>query len=104
MASGFHHYRLSLLGQDLTETLDELISNDMLDSEHRDIIMKHFDRAFLDALATQVKSKAVIKGAIKHYRHHDDIWTIFLESIDMKLDGKGISSSGKTQMIAVPKR
>lgn len=104
MAGAFQHYRLSILGQDLNETLDELIQNEMFSDGHRDMVLEQFDKAILDALANQIKSKAVIKGGIKHYRNHDDIWTIFLKSIDMKLDGKGISSASKTEMIAVSKR
>lgn len=104
MAGSFQHYRLSLLGQDLQETLEELINADLFNAELREVVMEHFGRAMTDALATQVRSKAVIKGAIKHYRNHDDIWRIFLKNIDMKIDGKGIESAAMTQMIAVSKR
>lgn len=104
MSGAFQHYRLSLLGQDLSETLEELIANDLFDEELKDVVMEHFDRAMTNALAAQVRSKAVIKGAISHYRNHDDIWRIFLKSIDMKIDGKGVESAAMTEMIAVTKR
>lgn len=105
MATGaFQHYRLSILGRDLQDSLDELISHELFDAEHKDVVLEHFDRAILDALSSQVKAKAVIKGTIKHYRNHDDIWTIILNSIDLKLDGKGVGSDCKTELIAVAKR
>lgn len=103
-SGAFQHYRLSILGQDLKETLEELIANDMFDPEHRELVYEHFDKAMSSALANDVRGKAVIKGAIKHYRNHDDIWRIFLKTIEMKLDGKGIASTSKTEMIAVSKR
>lgn len=104
MSPAIQHYRLSLLGQDLTETLDELISNNMLKGELHDVVMDHFSRAMAEALGTQVKSKAIIKGVIMHYRNHDDIWTFFLKPIEVKIDGKIVSSTQKTEMIAVTKR
>lgn len=104
MSGSFQHYRLSLLGQDLQETLEELVQAELFTDEQREIVMEHFGRAMTDALATQVRTKATIKGAIKHYRNHDDIWRIFLKNIDLKIDGKGIESSAMTQIIAVSKR
>lgn len=104
MSGSYQHYRLCLLGQDLKETLEELVQNDMLSKEHSETVWEHFERAIAQALSEQVKNKATIKGVIDHYRNHDDIWTIFLKSIDIKLDGKGTSSSAKTELIAVAKR
>lgn len=104
MSGALQHYRLSLLGQDLSETLEELITNGLFDEGLKDVVMEHFDCAMANALAQQVRSKAVIKGAISHYRNHDDIWFIFLKSIDMKIDGKGVESAAVTQVIAVTKR
>lgn len=104
MSAAIQHYRLSLIGQDLRDTLEELISNDMMKDEMREMVMEHFSRAMAEALANQVRSKATIKGAIKHYRNHDDIWTFFLRTIEVKIDGKTVASNAKTEMIAVTKR
>lgn len=104
MSGATQHYRLSLLGQDLSETLEELIANNLFDEDLKEVVLEHFGRAMTDALSNQVRSKAVIKGAISHYRNHDDIWRIFLKSIDMKIDGKGVASTALTEMIAVSKR
>lgn len=104
MATAVQHYRLSMLGQDLKETLEELIANDMFDAEYRDLVWEHFDRAIAQTLANDVRSKATIRGEIKHYRNHDDIWTIILKTIELRLDGKGVASNSNTEMIAVAKR
>lgn len=104
MAAAIQHYRLSLLGQDLTETLEELIANQMLKEDLKELVMEHFSRAMAEALGTQVRSKASIKGVIMHYRNHDDIWTFFLKPMEMKIDGKIVSTAQKTEMIAVTKR
>lgn len=104
MSGAYPHYRLSMIGEDLKETLEEFEERDMFDKQHTDIVLDHFDRAMADALATQVRSKAVINGRIKHYRNHDDIWRIRLSAIDMQLNGKGISSKNETEIIAVTKR
>lgn len=104
MSGVFQHYRLSLLGQDLKETLDELVANEMFSAEHKELVWEHFDRAIADALANQIRNKVTIRGAIKHYRNHDDIWTFFLKEIDVRLDSKALISDAKTEMIAVSKR
>lgn len=90
-----------MLGQDLRETLEELIQNDLFDAELADVVWEHFDRNISETLANEVKAKAVIRGGIKHYRNHDDIWTIFLKRIELRLDGKSIESDSNTEMIAV---
>lgn len=101
MTSAVQHYRLSMLGQDLKETLDELIDNELFDGELADVVWEHFDRNIAETLANEVKAKATIRGGIKHYRNHDDIWTIFLKRIELRLEGKSIESDSNTEMIAV---
>lgn len=104
MTTAAQHYQLSMLGQDLKDTLEELIANDMFDAKHRDVVWEHFERVIAQTLANDVRSKATIRGAIKHYRNHDDIWRIFLKSIELRLDGKSIVSDSNTELIAVSKR
>lgn len=103
MSGALQHYRLSLLGQDLLETLDELIANEMLDEDLKDCVLDNFGKAMTEALSG-IKSRVTIKGVMAHYRNHDDIWRIFLKNIDMKIDGKGVESNAMTEMIAVSKR
>jgi hypothetical protein len=76
MSGVFEHYRASNVGRELRECLDELVGRDELDEKQSDIIFQQFDKAICNALATEVKSKAVIRGPMHHYRNHDDIWTV----------------------------
>lgn len=76
MAGVFEHYRVSTLGQELRECLEEMVENDELDSKQFDLIFQQFDKAICSALSSDVKSKAVIRGPMHHYRNHDDIWTV----------------------------
>lgn len=105
-SSAVQHYRLSMLGQDLKDTIEELVENDLFDKEHEAVVWEHFDRIITDTLSKEVKTKATIRGAIKHYRNHDDIWTIFLNTIELRFpqEGKAVESDAKTEMIAVSKR
>lgn len=86
------------------DTLEELVSNEMFDPQHKDLVLEHYEKAITEALGTHVKTKAIIRGAIDHYRNHDDIWTFFLKTIDVKIDGKHVKSNAKTEMMAVSKR
>lgn len=104
MAGAFEHYRVSMLGQELEETLEELISNNLFDGEKREAIWQHFDRAIANALSSWVRTKAVIKGPLSHYRNHDDIWSFFLNAVEIRIDGMTIASSEKTKIISVSKR
>lgn len=104
MAVAFHHYRASIIGQELSESLDEFVENGLFDAEQKKSIMELFDRSIATALSTWVRSKATVKGPLHHYRSHDDIWTFFLNDIEMRLDGNTIASSEKTKIVSVSRR
>lgn len=76
MAGVFEHYRVSSLGQELRECLEELVDSEALDENQSDVIFQQFDKAICDTLSNEVRSKAVIRGPLSHYRNHDDIWTV----------------------------
>jgi transcription initiation factor TFIIA small subunit len=101
----FELYRASVLGRELRECLEELVDAEDLNSQQMETIMLHFDKAISHALANAVKSKAVIRGPLHHYRNHDDIWTFLLNSINVKLDNSvTIVSEEKTNILSVTKR
>lgn len=105
MAGVFEHYRISSLGQELKECLDDLIEAEELDEKQYGIIFKHFDNAICCALANNVQTKAVIHGPLHHYRNHDDIWTFVLNSIEVKIDKNlTLRSSERTNILSVTKR
>ena len=104
MSVAFHHYRATVIGQELSETLDEFFENGLFDEAQKKAIMETFDRAISQALSQWVRSRATIKGPLHHYRNHDDILTFFLDEIELKLEGNSISSAEKTKIISVTKR
>lgn len=67
MAGVFEHYRVSTLGRELRECLEELVESEDLDEKQTEIIFDHFDKAICNALSNSVKSKAVISGPMHHY-------------------------------------
>lgn len=104
MAVAFHHYRATSIGQELSETLQEFVDSGLFNEDQKRSIMELFDRAISNALSTWVRSRATIKGPLHHYRNHDDIWTFFLDQIELKLDGSSIRSPEKTKIISVTRR
>eukprot|EP00850_Spirogloea_muscicola_P018514 SM000170S02686 [mRNA] locus=s170:199025:200002:+ [translate_table: standard] len=61
-------YRKSSIGMSLTDALDELSMNDVLQSK--------------------VKSKTSFKGHLHTYRFCDNVWTFVLEDATFKTDGE----------------
>lgn len=76
MSGVCEHYRVSTLGQELRDCLDELVESGELRADRSDVIFAQFDKAICAALAADVKSKASIRGPMVYYKNHDDIWTV----------------------------
>jgi transcription initiation factor TFIIA small subunit len=105
MAGVFEHYRCSSVGLELQKCLVEMIEAEELDEDQARIINEHFDKSICHALATSVKRKASIKGPLHHYRNHDDIWSFYLQKIEVKLDNSvTIPSDERVRIISVGKR
>jgi transcription initiation factor TFIIA small subunit len=105
MAGVFEHYRCSSVGLELQKFLDELVESGELEDDQARVISEHFDKSICNALANSVKCKAVIKGALSHYRNHDDIWSFSLKKIEVKLDNSvTIPCDDRVRIISVAKR
>lgn len=107
MSTGaFQHYELSIVGRDLHETLEELIELDKFDPALKETVCDHFSRAMVHALATEVKTKVIMRGKIKDYGCTDDIWRFRIKPIYVQIERKALESSEMTQVVAVstPKR
>lgn len=70
----FAQYRVSTVGIQLEETLDELLYEGIIDINLSELIKKKFDKAILQVLKKCVKDKPVIKGKLKHYQNCDNVW------------------------------
>ncbi|KAG6495108.1 transcription initiation factor IIA subunit 2-like [Zingiber officinale] len=82
--STFELYRRSRIGMCLTETLDEMVTNERLSPDLAIQVLMQFDRSMTDALENQVKSKVSIKGHLHTYRFCDNVWTFILKDATFK--------------------
>lgn len=104
MSTASDQYRLSLVGQDLQDTIKELIEHNYLREEYANLVLEHFDKVILDLLKKQVRNNASISGSINHYRNYNDIWVIYLQWVDIRMKSESLVSGAKTKIIAVPKQ
>jgi transcription initiation factor TFIIA small subunit len=58
----------------LTDTLDDLIQEGMLEPQSAIKVLEQFDISIAEALKSQVKNRAVLKGHLNNYRFCDDVW------------------------------
>jgi hypothetical protein len=70
----FAHYRVSTIGIQLEETLQELLNEGVIDVNVGKIIRKKFDKAIVSVIEKMVKDKPMIKGKLKHYQNCDNVW------------------------------
>ncbi|KAF2458943.1 transcription initiation factor IIA, gamma subunit-domain-containing protein [Lineolata rhizophorae] len=79
-------YRQTSVGQALTDTLDDLISERRIEPQLAMKILANFDKAVADVIADKVKSRMSFKGHLDTYRFCDDVWTFIIKDINFKLD------------------
>lgn len=70
-------HRRTKLGETLNETLDEMISRNMITTKIKEEIFKAFDKIMLQIFKT-IKNKIQLKGDILDYRNCDNIWNFKL--------------------------
>ncbi|EFA79276.1 transcription initiation factor IIA gamma chain [Heterostelium album PN500] len=83
-------YRRSTIGEALTDTLDELVTNQYISQQLYDKVLLQFDKSINEALADTVKSKASFKGDLHTYRFCDNVWTFILENAEFKTENETI--------------
>nr|UXY88059.1 transcription initiation factor IIA gamma chain [Cryptomonas curvata] len=81
----FAHYRVSTVGIELEETLQELLKENVIDFNLIDFIKKEFDKAMIIALKKCVKDKPVIKGKLKHYQNCDNVWVFEINNPEIRV-------------------
>lgn len=88
----FDLYRETPIGECLVEALEEMMAKEKMSEELCMTVCTIFDASMLDALRTQVQSKALIKGNLKTYRFLDNVWQFNLENVIFKLNTSGQGS------------
>ncbi|OAQ71274.2 transcription initiation factor IIA small subunit [Pochonia chlamydosporia 170] len=90
MASGaqsfYELYRRSSIGLALTDTLDDLISEERINPQLAMKILGNFDQAITEALQKNVKSRLQFKGSLDTYRFCDEVWTFLIKNVTFKMD------------------
>ena len=98
----FAHYRVSTIGIQLDETLQELMKEDIIDFDLIDFIKKEFDKAIIIALKKYVKDKPVIKGKLKHYQNCDNVWVFEVNNPEIRVSSYSlpIQINGALKIVA----
>ncbi|KFA63076.1 hypothetical protein S40285_08429 [Stachybotrys chlorohalonatus IBT 40285] len=90
MATGaqsfYELYRRSSIGLALTDTLDDLISDERINPQLAMKILGTFDQAITESLQKIVKHKLQFKGNLDTYRFCDEVWTFLIKNVTFKLD------------------
>lgn len=81
----FAQYRVSTVGIQLEETLQELLNEGVIDLHTSEIIKKKFDKAIITVLKKWVKDKPVIKGKLKHYQNCDNVWVFHVLNPEIRV-------------------
>jgi hypothetical protein len=81
----FAHYRVSTIGIQLEETLQELLNEGVIDIDLGDIIRKKFDKSMAKVIEKLIKDKPIIKGKLKHYQNCDNVWVFHVSNPEIRV-------------------
>lgn len=93
-------YRNSSIGTALTDTLDDLISDNVIEPQLAMRIIANFDKAFSEIIAERVKSRMSFKGHLATYRFCDDVWTFLIRDVQFKLDNQATLKADKVKIVS----
>jgi len=96
-------YRKTVIGQTLSETLDEMISKHLISREISEKILEKFDQVILKHLETQKTNKSSIKAHLDNYNNNDAVWTFYLSHAVIKTEHETINSD-HMKIVACDKR
>ncbi|RWA03514.1 hypothetical protein EKO27_g11591 [Xylaria grammica] len=77
------------IGGALTDTLDDLITQDNIDPQLAMKVLANFDRAIAEVLQDKVRSRLSFKGSLDTYRFCDEVWTFQLKNVAFKMENGG---------------
>ena len=99
MASQYELYRRSSLGLALTDTLDDLIQEGLLDPQMAMKVLAQFDSSIAEALKSKVRSRATLKGHLHVYRFCDDVWTFVIDNVNFRFENDSVVAD-KVKVVA----
>ncbi|KAI9724044.1 MAG: Transcription initiation factor IIA small chain (TFIIA 13.5 kDa subunit) [Candelaria pacifica] len=93
-------YRQTSVGQALTDTLDDLISDNRIQPQLAIKILYHFDRVMTETLADKVKARLSFKGHLDTYRFCDDVWTFQVKDLAIKLENQNQVTTDRVKIVS----
>lgn len=99
-ANNYELYRNSSIGTALTDTLDDLISDNLIEPQLAMRIVANFDKAFTENISEKVKSRLSFKGHLATYRFCDDVWTFLIKDVNFKLDNQAPLKAEKVKIVS----
>jgi len=79
-------YRKSTIGVCLTETLAELMGEEIFNEDTALNILFLFDKSINAKLPDLVKTKTSFTGRLHTYRNCDSVWTLIMENVTFRFD------------------
>lgn len=73
-------HRNAKIGETLENTLDEMVSKNMITNHNKGEIFKLFDKVMLQIFKTN-KNKITCKANLKDYQHCDNVWKFLLKDV-----------------------
>uniref|UniRef100_A0A0X3P3S4 Transcription initiation factor IIA subunit 2 n=1 Tax=Schistocephalus solidus TaxID=70667 RepID=A0A0X3P3S4_SCHSO len=77
-------YRRTTLGNTLQESLDEMLTHNLITSGCAMKIMQKFDQCICTALSKRVKNRLFLKGHLNTYRNCDNVWTLVMNDVEIR--------------------
>ncbi|EPZ34243.1 transcription initiation factor IIA gamma chain [Rozella allomycis CSF55] len=95
----YEHYRRSVLGVTLTETLDEMVIGEQITPQLANLVLAQFDQSLNEVMNGKARMRVTAKGQLDTYRFCDDVWTFELERGNFRLDDTTIEAR-KVKIVA----
>ncbi|KAI7768105.1 hypothetical protein LZL87_011081 [Fusarium oxysporum] len=104
-AQSFYELRTNMvhcsIGLALTDTLDDLISDERINPQLAMKILSNFDQAITEALQKNVKARLQFKGSLDTYRFCDEVWTFLIKNVTFKMDnGSQSVTANKVKIVS----
>mgnify|MGYP001775004243 CR=1 FL=1 len=86
-------YRRSVLGETLSQTLNELKAENKITDNIEKKTLELFDRLMCEEISKRHKNKCTIKGKVISFKNCDDIWIFYGKEVSMKTDSQYYTST-----------
>jgi transcription initiation factor TFIIA small subunit len=87
--ANYQHYRGTILGRTLQDTLNDMKSQGTLTEQAATKVLSEFDRQINIALDRKVNKKVQFSGKLRSYRCFDNVWTLIFHDFVVKDSQQG---------------